>query len=85
MLDFLRAGNERGQAVQMRSIDPSQLQIICQHIERAILPSKGEDPEEDTVVEITAADLGGRAGLERILSEYYRREISRSRPSSANR
>ena len=59
----------------MRSIDPSQLQIICQHIERAILPTKGEDPEENTVVEITAADLGGRVGLERILSEFYRREI----------
>ena len=40
ILTFLRTKDERGKAVLTPRIDPSQLQIICQHVERSILPRK---------------------------------------------
>ena len=73
ILTFLRTKEERGKEVLTPSIDPSQLQIICQHIERVILPAKAAT--DDAVVEITAQDLGGKQGLDRIVGDFYRREI----------
>jgi hypothetical protein len=75
ILDFLGTREERGRPVPTKSIDPCQLQIICQHIERAILPGKPAAPDPEAVAEIAEEDLGGRAGLERILRDFYRREL----------
>jgi hypothetical protein len=75
ILDFLRARESgRGTALS-RSIDPSQLQIICQYAERSIVPSKRGDGDSDSAVEISEADLGGQEGLERILRDFYRNEL----------
>jgi len=70
MLTFLRTRDERGTTVLTDSIDPSQLQIICQHVERSILPGKA--PNADGVIEITENDLGGQDGLRRIVGDFYR-------------
>jgi hypothetical protein len=73
ILTFLRTKDERGKQTLARTVDPSQLQIICQHIERAILPAKSAPDGQD--VEISAADLGGTLGLQRIVGDFYRRQI----------
>jgi hypothetical protein len=74
ILAFLGARQDRGRPVLTQTIDPSQLQIICQHVERSILPKKSAS--DGAVVEISEDDLGGRTGLDRILSDFYRREIA---------
>ena len=76
ILHFLRARVERGRPVELGTVDPSQLQIICQHIERTILPRKRQ-PGGDAVLEITEGDLGGQSGLDRVLRDFYRRELMR--------
>jgi hypothetical protein len=76
ILNFLRAREVHGRPALTRSIDPSQLQIICQHVERSIVPNKQGDVDSDSAVEITEADLGGPEGLERILRDFYRNELA---------
>ena len=64
ILTFLRTKEERGKEVLTSSIDPSQLQIICQHIER-VDPAGGSRRPTTTSVEITertsAASRGSSA------------------------
>jgi Novel STAND NTPase 1 len=77
ILNFLQAKEVRQGPGLKRSIDPSQLQIICQHIERSILVGKQDDSRPDSIVEISEADLGGKEGLDRILRDFYRNELAR--------
>jgi hypothetical protein len=74
ILDFLRTTTDRDTVVEGSAIDPSQLQIVCQYIERAIVPSKHRSSPDETVV-IDAPDLGGRSGLQRVLGDFYRRTL----------
>lgn len=74
ILDFLRTTTERGSTIRGDTVDPSQLQIICQYIERAILPQK-KPAGSKSLVTIEAHDLGGHEGLERILSAFYDRIV----------
>ena len=73
ILTFLRTKDDRGNTVLTESIDPSQLQIICQHVERTILPQKTVGT--DGRVEITESDLGGPDGLRRIVVDFYRQVL----------
>jgi Novel STAND NTPase 1 len=77
ILDFLQAKDVRDRPGLTQSIDPCQLQIICQHVERSILAGKPADIPADSVVEISEADLGGKEGLDRILRDFYRNELAR--------
>ena len=57
-----------------QSVDPSQLQIICQYVERRVLPDK-RPPDGRDHVEIEASYLGGVDGLRSILGDFYRRTV----------
>ena len=59
MLDFLSGRHGR--------IEPFQLQLLCQHVERVIVPGKFRDARQG--IEITPSDLGG----ERMMSDLVRR------------
>jgi len=74
ILGFLRTKEERDREVQTSTVDPSQLQIICQHIERSIVPAVQAPP--DGLIEITEEHLGGREGLGRIVGDFYRRVLA---------
>ncbi len=76
MLEFLRVRQERGRAVKTDAVEPSQLQIICQHVEEALVGGR------DGVV-VSAADLGGREGLGRILQEFYGSRVGGLDPAAA--
>lgn len=84
LLEFLRTRHVRGEAQLAASVDPSQLQIICQHVERTILPRKTRDAGDHTV-EITPEDLGGPEGLNAILLDFYRREIDALDPEDQDK
>ena len=69
ILDFLSQRRLRGEMVPADEVAPSQLQIICQHLE-GIVRRPGHGPE------ITLADLGGRREkvpqiLSGVLEKYY--------------
>lgn len=81
ILTFLRTSTDRGSTSLTAAVDPSQLQIVCQYVEQAILPEKSEDSADGRIVTIDAADLGGKEGLDRILSDFYRRTIESLPPS----
>ena len=74
ILDFLRTRTVRGTVVHADAVDPSQLQIVCQFVERSILPNK-QPSEADGPIEIDDADLGGRDGLEGVLRHFYQRTL----------
>jgi len=80
ILDFLQSAGPAARARGVgtghadATIDPSQLQLICQHVERKVLPGKPAPPP-GAVVEIAAGDLGGRDGLRRVLGDFYRQTM----------
>ena len=83
ILDFLQETERAAtlgvaDAGMVHSVDPSQLQIICQYVERHVLPDK-DPPATGEVVTIEAADLGGPEGLRSVLGDFYRRTVARSR------
>ena len=86
ILDFLQE-TERAAMLHLAevdtdtSVDPSQLQIICQYIERRVLPAKGIPPDGQ-VVTIATDDLGGAEGLRSVLGDFYRRTVATFPPAT---
>jgi len=83
MLDFLRIQKVGGKFVRANSIEPVQLQILCQHFYRQSLrkrqPQQGgtgaAQVTEGAIPEITLTDLGGRNGMKRAMVGYYHRVL----------
>jgi hypothetical protein len=75
IIDFLRSKQENGRTVVTRFVEPSQLQIVCEHVERSILPQKVTAKDLQAAVVIAEGDLGGKAGLDRILRDFYRNKL----------
>ncbi len=74
ILDFVRTRQVRGEELPTKSVAATQMQIICSHVERKIVPSKAKD--RDGKIRITAADLDGREGISRILQHFYRDQLA---------
>lgn len=55
-------------------IDPSQLQLLCTHIERHVALPRQNDGS-DTVV-IRPEDLGGQEGMRQVLQGFYRAQLA---------
>ncbi|HEY6344187.1 MAG TPA: hypothetical protein VIY49_22065 [Bryobacteraceae bacterium] len=57
-----------------QTIEPFQLQLLCQHIEQAIVKplalAKNGSAESDPI-RVTAAELGGRSAMAAILERFY--------------
>jgi hypothetical protein len=63
------------------TIEPFQLQLLCQHIEQ--LAARRQESSTDRVA-VTLQDLGGESGLRSILSDFYVRVLDLI-PSIASR
>ena len=75
ILTFCRTTTVLGRQVLGDSIEPFQLQIICQNLDGRRRRRKGKS--------ISRADLGGKPGIPRLIDRYYRRlvaELPRLRP-----
>jgi tetratricopeptide (TPR) repeat protein len=72
MLDFLCERRNRSGVVKGDEVEPFQLQILCQHMEDQI--AWNEEPAGG-VQAVTAAELGGRQGMESILQQFYNKQI----------
>ncbi|MCP5103220.1 MAG: tetratricopeptide repeat protein, partial [bacterium] len=61
MLDFLCARRERSKAGE---VEPFQLQLLCRHVEQKVSGKGGG-------YKVTGRDLGGKAGMKRVLQGFY--------------
>lgn len=83
ILDFLSRHRVRGRMVPVDEVEPSQLQIVCQHLERLV-----RQPGHSNLV--TLADLGGKEEevpevLGGVLETYYEEQIARIARGSRRR
>jgi hypothetical protein len=83
MLDFLRLQKIAGKYVRANSVEPVQLQILCQHFYRQSMKKGARQPTGAAgkqnltriIPEITLTDLGGRNGMKRAMVGYYYRVL----------
>ena len=62
MIEFLKGRSD--------IIEPFQLQLLCQHVEKKILKKKMH-PAGTALIKITPSDLGGHAAMNAILQRFY--------------
>ncbi len=70
ILEFLKVRIVGGKAVLGDTIEPLQLQMLCQDI----------DARRSGKTLITKSDLGGEKGMRRVIKKYYRRVLSKLSP-----
>jgi hypothetical protein len=73
VLDFLTRRKDGDAPRSSDSVEPFQLQLICQHLEE--VASKKQHAQTFGTNRITLEDLGGKSKLQRILKDFYRRQI----------
>jgi tetratricopeptide (TPR) repeat protein len=76
MLAFLKGKSQ--------AIEPFQLQLLCQHIERAVVAEKRKS-QEPGLISVESADLGGPGAMERVLKLFYDDSLSQLPPEQRAR
>jgi hypothetical protein len=71
LLRFL--SQTRATTLRHRFVEPFQLQLVCQHVERAVLARV--ERGEPAVARM--AEVGGEDGLRRVVADFYADEIAR--------
>ena len=66
VLDFLASGAHGG---EQGSVEPFQLQLVCQHVEQQMIPTNPWSSIDWT-------DLGGEAGLKAVMDGFYQRTLA---------
>lgn len=74
ILDFLCTRRERNRVRQVDEVEPFQLQLICQDLERRILRKQKDGQKR---LSVRPGDLGGEEEMRRILQDFYRRVVER--------
>lgn len=69
ILDFLCTRKERDKTIATDEVEPFQLQLLCQHLE-----TKVQQQQKQTVQQ---SDLGGEKGMQKVLQNFYDRQIKR--------
>ena len=73
MLDFLCQQKGRDKITITDEVEPFQLQVLCQHIESAVL---GKQKGEGSDLRVEKSDLGGEEGMQRVLKDFYNNQIN---------
>ena len=68
IVNYLSQRRTQGVAQTTRYVEPFQLQLICQRVERIVAQRQPQSPANLTV---TLADIGGEAALEETLRDFY--------------
>ena len=71
LLDFLCKRKERDKTVMTNEVEPFQLQLLCQDLE-----TKVRTQQKSTV---QTGDLGGESGMQKVLQNFYDRQLKRIR------
>ena len=86
LLAFLRVQKIGGKLISGDTVEPVQLQILCQHLHRQSVKKKErrarvEKPQSTTeaksIPEITLNDLKGRNGMKRAIVGYYHKVLKK--------
>ena len=79
MLDFLCQRRERGIIQMTDEVESFQLQLLCRHIEDMAREKKKKETADIIVKE---EDLGGEAGMQRVLQRFYDDQVEQLRPEA---
>jgi tetratricopeptide (TPR) repeat protein len=74
MLDFLCQRRERGIIKITDEVESFQLQLLCRHIEDMVREKKKKETADIIVKE---EDLGGEAGMQRVLQRFYDDQVKK--------
>ena len=72
ILDFLATRPNSAFGAARSGVEPFQLQLICQHVERRVTRRRRG---AGLTRPVTIADLGGRKGLRAMLTSFYRNQV----------
>jgi tetratricopeptide (TPR) repeat protein len=75
MLDYLGKGKEKSGAVMKDEVESFQLQLLCRHIEINIIPKRVRETGAGHIV-VKKEDLGGEAGMHKVLQNFYENQLS---------
>jgi tetratricopeptide (TPR) repeat protein len=79
MLDFLCKRRERGIIRMTDEVESFQLQLLCRHIEDMVREKK---KKETTDIIVKEEDLGGEAGMQRVMQRFYDDQVEQLRPGA---
>lgn len=68
ILDYLSRRAQTGVASTSRDVEPFQLQLVCQRVERQVMKRQHQAKAQ---IVITMTDLGGENGLHETLRDFY--------------
>jgi tetratricopeptide (TPR) repeat protein len=74
MLDFLCKRRERGIIKVTDEVESFQLQLLCRHIENM---AREKTKKETTDIIVKEEDLGGEAGMQRVLQRFYDDQVKK--------
>ncbi len=74
ILNFLQKRKEGKNIVDSNEIEPFQLQLLCQHIEKSIYNRQHAEAKKMDY-SVNEEDLGGESGMQRILQDFYANQI----------
>ncbi len=75
MLSFLCKRRKKKQLVSTNEVEPSQLQLLCQHMENKILNRMNRDNTDPIIKE---KDLGGEKGMNLVLQNFYDNQVNQT-------
>lgn len=82
LIDFLCQRRVGDQLISGDEVEPFQLQLICQHVERMV-DARARDAKDP--LSISFADLGGEPGLRQIIANFYADEVRAMAPRYSRR
>ncbi|GAK50944.1 Tfp pilus assembly protein PilF [Candidatus Moduliflexus flocculans] len=76
MLDFLCKQQQKQNTVLTDEVEPAQLQLLCQHIEQHV---RTRQRRAAAAIVVQKNDLGGEKGMQKIVQQFYDRQLKRLR------
>jgi len=75
ILDYLCKRKIKKEIVVADEVEPSQLQLLCQYVESLVLEKSRKDEKKQIIIK--TSDLGGEAGMLKILQSFYDNQVKR--------
>ena len=72
MVGFLSERVERNKTIKTDEVEPFQLQLLCRHVEEKVKKKAGE---KTGGLVVQKNDLGGKAGMKKVLQGFYESRI----------
>jgi tetratricopeptide (TPR) repeat protein len=84
ILNFLSKQTKEEKTIESKGIEPFQLQLICDDVERRIFSRQARTSKDENII-VTEKELGGESGMQNILQGFYDRQIHQFHPARRRR